>query len=270
MTTPVPTTDGDRGGLSRRGSVISPEEAGHALYIDFEGEKDKPPVLLGCANRVGRGAEPWAWQAVTSPLFGPLAAADGIEVLPLPDAVERILQRAEKRDRLIVAWSEHELGVVKNYCPEHLDRFEALYRNARTFAVHWRNSCHEGHRPATNTLCAYLALIGYEVPKGGWAGSRRRNDPNPAHDARQGARDRGSDGEPAAPLARPARPQCPRLRWDAGRLPQGRGRGGRARIPGLSRKLTSVAGVASGPIIGAERPVLSCVSPAWRRAAPSR
>ena len=146
--------------------MISPEDAGRALYIDFEGEKDKPPVLLGCANRVGRVAEPWAWQAVTSPLFGPLAAADGIEVLPLPDAVERILQRAEKRDRLIVAWSEHELDVVKNYCPEHLDRFEALYRNARTFAVHWRNTCHGGHRPATNTLCDYLALIGYEVPEG--------------------------------------------------------------------------------------------------------
>jgi hypothetical protein len=170
----VETTDVTEGGLSRRGSVISPEDAGRALYIDFEGEKDKPPVLLGCANRVGRGAEPWAWQAVTSPLFGPLAAADGIELLLLPDAVNRILQRAEKRDRLVVAWSEHELDVVTNYCPEHLDRFRARYRNARTFAVHWRNTCHGGHRPATNRLCDYLALVEYEVP--GEAGPGRAGE----------------------------------------------------------------------------------------------
>jgi hypothetical protein len=111
---------------------------------------------------------------VTSPLFGPLAAADGIELLLLPDAVNRILQRAEKRDRLVVAWSEHELDVVTNYCPEHLDRFRARYRNARTFAVHWRNTCHGGHRPATNRLCDYLALVEYEVP--GEAGPGRAGE----------------------------------------------------------------------------------------------
>jgi hypothetical protein len=166
----VETTDVDGGGLSRRGSVISPEDAGRALYIDFEGEKDKPPVLLGCANHVGRGPRRWVWQAVTNPLFGPLAAVDGIELLLLPDAVERILQRAEKRDRLVVAWSEHELDVVKNYCPEHLDRFEPRYRNARTFAVHWRNTCHGGRRPATNSLSDYLALVDYEVPDGAGPG----------------------------------------------------------------------------------------------------
>jgi hypothetical protein len=88
-----------------------------------------------------------------------------MELLPLPDAVGRILQRAERKDRLIVAWSEHELGVVKGYCPKHLDRFHARFVNARTFAVHWRNKCHGGRKPATNTLADYLALIEYEVPE---------------------------------------------------------------------------------------------------------
>ena len=97
---------------SRKNRLTS-AEARRALYIDFEGRKDTAPVLLGCAHRAGKGAKPFVWQAVTDPLFEPLTRADDhIESLMLPDAVERILQRAEAKDRLIVAWSEHELDVV--------------------------------------------------------------------------------------------------------------------------------------------------------------
>ena len=45
------------------------------------------------------------------------------------------------------------------------ERFEARFRNAREFAVRWRNKCHDGRRPPTNTLADYLALIGYRVPE---------------------------------------------------------------------------------------------------------
>ena len=128
-------------------------------------------MLLGCAHRAGGGATPWVWQAVTDPLFEPLTEADDdIELLPLPDAVERILQRAEAKDRLIVAWTEHELKVVKTYCPQHLARFEARFVNARAVAEHWRNACHDGQKPKTNELADYLALIKYEVSEGAGPG----------------------------------------------------------------------------------------------------
>lgn len=154
-----------------RKNRITVEEARRALYIDFEGRKDKAPVLLGCANRSGRGAKPWVWQAVTDPLFEPLTKADDdIELLPLPDAVERILQRAKAKDRVIVAWSEHELEVVAEYCPQHLARFEERFVNARAVAVHWRNACHDRQKPETQRLVDYLALIGYEVSAGGGPG----------------------------------------------------------------------------------------------------
>lgn len=150
--------------------MISPDDASRALYIDFEGEKDKPPVLLGCANRLGHGTRPWVWQAVTDPRFELLARADDIRQMSLPEAVERILQRAERKDRRIVAWSEHELGVVRDHCPELLDRFQSRYVNARTVAVHWRNKCHAGQRPRTNTLADYLDLIAYGVSEAGRPG----------------------------------------------------------------------------------------------------
>lgn len=146
--------------------MISPGDASRALYIDFEGEKDRPPVLLGCANRTGRGTKRWVWQGVTNPLFEPLARADGIELFALRDAVERILRRAERKDRLIVAWSEHELDLVKGYCPEKLDRLQSRYVSARTLAVRWRNKSHGGQKPQTNTLADYLVLIAYDVSQG--------------------------------------------------------------------------------------------------------
>ena len=136
-----------------------------ALYIDFEGQKDKSPVLLGCATRSGRAStSPPAWQYITDPTFEPLAIAGDMELLALPGAIERILQRAEAKDRLIVAWSEHELHVVKAYSPEHVDRFESQYVNARSYAVRWRNKCHEGRKPPTNTLADFMALIEHTVP----------------------------------------------------------------------------------------------------------
>ncbi|HEY8192875.1 MAG TPA: hypothetical protein VIF36_03020 [Gaiellaceae bacterium] len=149
---------------------LTPGEARRALYVDFEGRKVGPPVLLGCTTKSRVRSRLSVWQAVTDPILTPLAIADDIEALSLADAVERILVRAERKDRLIVAWSERELDVVREHCPQHLDRFEARFRNAREFAVRWRNKCHDGRRPPTNALADYLALIGYTVPEGAGPG----------------------------------------------------------------------------------------------------
>ncbi len=128
---------------------LTPEEARRALYIDFEGRKVGPPVLLGCTRRSRVHGELSVWQSVTEPLFAPIAEADALELLDLADAVERILQRAEKGDRRIVAWSERELNVVREYCPQHLERFESRHVNARTLAERWRNKCHDRQKPPT-------------------------------------------------------------------------------------------------------------------------
>jgi hypothetical protein len=38
---------------------LSTAEALRALYIDFEGQKDQPPVLLGVLRRGGKGSTPF-------------------------------------------------------------------------------------------------------------------------------------------------------------------------------------------------------------------
>jgi hypothetical protein len=144
--------------------LLTPDTATRALYIDFEGRKDRSPVLLGVVRRSRGGRVDRVWQACTDPAFAPIAGPDGLNVLDLPDAIEHILQRAEAKDRLIVAWSDHELDVVRTFSPTHVERFSARYVNARTFAVHWRNARHAGARPPTNELADYLALIDHRVP----------------------------------------------------------------------------------------------------------
>ena len=96
--------------MTRADTIIdlAPEAAARALYIDFEGQKDQPPILLGCTRRSGADQLHMVRQVITDPVFGPLARADHLELLSLADAVLRIIQRAEKADRLIVAWTERE------------------------------------------------------------------------------------------------------------------------------------------------------------------
>ena len=146
---------------------LTPDEASRALYIDFEGRKDLPPVLLG-ASRFGSAHR--VHQYVTDPHFAAIADAEELEVMTLGEGVERIIQRAEKHDRQIVAWTEHELDVVRRWVPEHLDRFERRYRNALGVAKYWRNTCHETAKPSNGALVGYLDLVGYRVPEAAGVG----------------------------------------------------------------------------------------------------
>ena len=85
---------------------LSAPEARRALYIDFEGEKDKPPVLLGVLRRPGRGAEPSVHQDVVDRDFEPA----GPDAREFRDAVEVVIVRAEHGDRRIVSWRARPRG----------------------------------------------------------------------------------------------------------------------------------------------------------------
>jgi hypothetical protein len=150
-------------------------EALRALYIDFEGGKDRLPALLG-VHRRGQGTRPYVHHDIIIEAFaspGPDAAAEA-----LARAVRKLLDRAEAKDRRIVAWSEHELMVIRRDLGDShrdlVDRFEARFVNGRRIAERWRNRCHGGDKPAAGRLADYLALIRYDVPpeaKGGAVGA---------------------------------------------------------------------------------------------------
>src|SRR4051794_23508793 len=107
---------------------LSAAEAMRALYIDFEGGRDKPPVLLGIHRR-GRGDRPFVHQVVVDPTFADL----GIPSMSLRAAVAIAVVRAEAGDRRLISWSEHDLKVVRTLAgqdPRLVERFEDRYCNA--------------------------------------------------------------------------------------------------------------------------------------------
>ena len=141
---------------------LTEAEALRALYLDFEGQKGKPPVLLG-VHRHGRGARPCVQQDILDEAFAGL----GRSAMTIRQVVTKVVQRAESRDCRIVSWSEYDLGVVRTLRgedPALVDRFEARYANARGVAERWRNKLYGGDKPDPGRLVDYLALIGYSVP----------------------------------------------------------------------------------------------------------
>lgn len=140
---------------------MTPDEAQRALYIDFEGRKDRPPVLLGTTHK----ASAHRVHAYLTDRRYDAFAVEGWDVMSFADAVDHILQRAKAKDRLIVAWTTHERDVVERWAPEHLERFDARFRNALAIAKYWRTTCHDGDKPEKGNLVNYLDLIEYTVPE---------------------------------------------------------------------------------------------------------
>ena len=62
---------------------LSAEEAHLALYIDFEGRKDQPPVLLGTLRR-SRGPKPYVQHDIVDNRFGVLGGRAMARGLPRP------------------------------------------------------------------------------------------------------------------------------------------------------------------------------------------
>jgi hypothetical protein len=144
---------------------LSPAEALAALYIDFEGRKDRAPILLGWAGPGGRSFRSRVQQILLDQRFAPLHRPSDPAISSLSDIIETLLARAEAEDRLIVAWSEHELRQVHQHCSvEVAARFESRFVNARKLAVRCSASRPLEQRPAGHRLVDYLALVGYPLP----------------------------------------------------------------------------------------------------------
>ncbi len=138
----------------KRHLSLSESEAARAIYVDFEGFKDKPPSLVGI--RVDGQLK----QVVLEPELFPAAVAKECETGSIENVAHELRARCEAEGRVLVAYSEHELRLFKQYADEN---FDDLYRNALVIARRWWHVFHQGEvRP--RTLKAYLKAIGEEMP----------------------------------------------------------------------------------------------------------
>ena len=148
--------------MVERHEQMTVAEARRALYVDFEGPKGRPPVLLGVLRRQLR-------QQVVDADFRSLDP----EYASLVDAVRSVVRRAQKGDRRIVSWSTHDLDKVQELGdtePELVAAFEACWVNGLRLAERWAARTTGIVRPGRSTLAAYEDLISFAVPASAEAG----------------------------------------------------------------------------------------------------
>lgn len=134
--------------------TLTPEQAAKAIYIDFEGRIDEPPALLGVLYAEGRKASP-----------DRLVMRHEI----LDPGLRELVGRAVKQDRVIVSWSQHELGELSE-AGLHDERLTNRFVDGKVTAKRWRRAIHPGVEfpfdtsGGANKLVRYLDLIDYELP----------------------------------------------------------------------------------------------------------
>jgi len=148
--------------MAKQFKQMSEIEARQAIYIGFEGGKDEPPVLIGVMRKHVK-------QYLLDKAFAPA----GPEYVELRRVVATIVSIAEKQDRRIASWSEHDLDIVRGMKAETklVRAFEARYANARALASRWASRMDQIVKPDDGDLENYLRLVGFDVPPEAGPGS---------------------------------------------------------------------------------------------------
>ena len=142
----------------------SPMSTQPLVYIDFEGRKEKPPVLLGELWKDG-DREEFFQSILDEQLATARVARRHLKVDALEVVVRRLLDRARRENRLIVAWSNHEKEMIRKFAeltdPE-LSVLESCYVNAIRPARPWRRALVPEWHPEEETLKGYFAATAFQ------------------------------------------------------------------------------------------------------------
>jgi hypothetical protein len=133
---------------------FSPEEASRAIYVDFEGFKDKTPSLVGIL------VEGVLTQIVLDPRLFPAAVVKGCKTGSIREVAHELGERCQSEGRTLVAYSGHELRTFATH--SGVD-FSDVYRNALLIARKWWNVFHHG-KPNDRKLKTFLTAIGAPMP----------------------------------------------------------------------------------------------------------
>ena len=193
--------------MAKQYKRVTETEARQAIYVDFEGGTDAAPVVLGVlrSERVQ--------QYVVDRLFTPA----GPLYRDPRELIRATVDKAQRLDRRIISWSEHDLDVVRDLTndPRLVRDFEAHYGNARALAARWVSRTEGTDKLGTGDLEHYLALIGFEVPEAARPGQvgKTLRSVRPSLEAGRTLTDR-----PGSTLDRTAPPQPLRLRGHSRRV----------------------------------------------------
>jgi hypothetical protein len=135
---------------------ITPAEVARAVYLDFESFQDQQPAL------VGYQIEDHLHQVVTDAVLAPAARAKDLRVATFEEIMTELVRVARQEHRRIVAYSEHEMHVTREFSPVDLEPF---YADGRRILKRWWNRLRPFERPREWTLAEFERCAGIERPK---------------------------------------------------------------------------------------------------------
>jgi hypothetical protein len=167
--------------------TLTAEQAGRAIYIDFERRKDRPPALLGVVYAEGRRRVDEQRVVLRQDIVEPALESVAGSVEPVDDgsfyrydtgctslrhSLRTIGQRAVAQDRLIVSWScfDRDRAVEYGDLDDETRRlFQHRFRNGIATARRWRRRARPDvvfrrERRGADQLSRYFELMAVEVP----------------------------------------------------------------------------------------------------------
>ncbi len=138
-------------------SILTRHDIKRAIFVDYEGSKNNPPTLLGYMIDGDVNAaivEPCFYDCRERYKAKHAVSADHLTI------VKELIHRAEKEDRVIISWREHDYNQVITALGEHRNDVLLLkkqFRNAIFSARGLRQSCYDPKAPGSSlrswTLC---------------------------------------------------------------------------------------------------------------------
>ncbi|MGV1045515.1 hypothetical protein [Limnohabitans sp.] len=140
---------------------ITPAELVRAIFVDYEGNIDRHPTLLGW--RID-GKTHGAIVEETFSTCSNRYRAKEVAFQPHHQLAKNLLAQACDEDRVIVSWSEHDLKLLKAVIPQKEHSYlHGRYRNAIPTAKSWyRQSMQE--RSPQGDLAFFCQLLGFPIP----------------------------------------------------------------------------------------------------------
>lgn len=142
--------------MAKQYKRVTETEARQAIYVDFEGGEDQAPVVLGVLRS----------ERVQQHVIDRVFTSAGPHYREPRELIRATVDKAQRLDRRIISWSEHDLDVVRDLTndPRLVRDFEVHYGNAGALAARWASRTEGADKPGMGDLEHYLALIGFEVP----------------------------------------------------------------------------------------------------------
>lgn len=146
-------------------SILSRNDIKRAIFLDYEGSKNKPPTLLG--YMIDNDIRAAIVESCFNDCRGRYKAKHAL-VADHVLIVKELINLAENEDRVIISWSEHDYTQMMEILRRHRDEAAVLkkrFRNAIFSARQWFKKKYPRVFKKRNDLAFMMEITGYLVPE---------------------------------------------------------------------------------------------------------